>query len=178
MACELRKEAWKIPSANREIINKPKSFFYDSKITQILNWEQSVSKALKAATSLEYNTKSKITSWITRTPSNIQHQHQQVTNQNPTNQTTLSQQSLFTYLTRPTRKKFKPNLESISEDDIKELLRPTGKDHLIRKYNKYRKATGKYIRNNTADTETSSKYIQFRIDRYIHQNVNFQGPIN
>ena len=105
LACELRKEEWKIPSANGAIINIPKSFFYDSNITQILNWEQSVSKALKAAMSLEYNIKSKITSWITLTPSNLQQQHHQVTNQTPTNQTSVSQQSLLTYLTRPTKKK-------------------------------------------------------------------------
>ena len=42
LACELRKEAWKLPSANRAIINKPKSFFYESNITQILNWEHKV----------------------------------------------------------------------------------------------------------------------------------------
>lgn len=178
LACELRKEAWRIPTANRAIINKPKKFFYESNITQILNWEQSVSKALKAATLLEHRTKSKITSWITYIPISQQDHRQQSNVPTQPKHKSTEQKSLFTYLTRPSKSKFQPNLETINEEHLMEILKPTGKDHLLRKYNKYRKDTGTYIRNFKTDTNTTSKYIQFRIDRYVRHNVNFSGPIN
>ena len=179
MSCELRKEAWKIPTANRGIIQKPKSFFYESNIDQILNWEQSVSKSLKAATVLAYNTKSKITSWITRAPTNNQSQRQEHTITNIVSPiTTIPQTSLFTYLTTTKKAQYKPTLEPIDETTMNEIFKPTGTDRLLRKYNKYRKTTGKYARNIIPITTNTSKYIQFRIDRYINNNGNFPGPIN
>ena len=166
-------------NAYRGIIQKPRSLFYESNIDQILNWEQSVSKALKAATLLAYNTKSKITSWITSVPSNNQNQRrdQTITNIYP-QITTIPQTSLFTYLTTSKKVKYTPTLEPIDETTMNDVLKPTRTDQLLRKYNKYRKTTGKYARNITPITTNTSKYIQYRIDRYIINNENFHGPIN
>ena len=109
LSCDLQKEAWKLPAATRSILRKPKNFFYDSHIDQILNWEQSVAKALKSATPLAYKTKSKITSWITRQPNQRQNtQHMITSNIRTTNNavtSNLSQHSLLTYLTTPKRRK-------------------------------------------------------------------------
>ena len=139
--------------------------------------EQRVSKALKLAAEQTRTNKSKLTTWLTN------YNHESHTDQSASTTSrpivdTQRQPSLFTYLTKP-RRRYTPQLDSIQETHDEEI-KPTGIDHLFRKFNKYKKIykvqkpfSGPV---STLSTATTRKKIQFRIGRFFLTVIIISPP--